>query len=95
MSAFVYIMASQRNGTLYVGVTNDLVRRVWEHRQGQVDGFTKQHGVKMLVHYEQHDNFESAITREKALKKWNRKWKLNLIEKGNPNWNDLYDEVCR
>ena len=95
MSAFVYIMASQRNGTLYVGVTNDLVRRVWEHREGQVDGFTKQHDVKMLVHYEQHDNFESAITREKTLKKWNRKWKLNLIEKDNPNWTDLYDVVCQ
>lgn len=89
----VYIMASRRNGTLYIGVTSDLVKRVWEHREGVVDGFTKQYGVKTLVWYEQHGNAESAIMREKRLKKWNRQWELMLIEGFNPTWRDLYPEI--
>ena len=89
----VYILASRRNGTLYVGVTSDLVKRVWEHRQGFVDGFTKEYGAKTLVWYEMHDTAESAITREKQLKKWNRAWKVRLIEEVNPYWNDLYSNL--
>jgi putative endonuclease len=89
----VYILASERNGTLYVGVTSDLVKRVWEHKQDIVAGFTKRHGVHMLVYYELHDDMESAIAREKALKKWNRRWKLRLIEEMNPEWKDLYESI--
>ena len=88
----VYILASQRNGTLYIGVTSDLVKRVWEHREGLVDGFTKQHQVKMLVWYEQHETMECAISREKAMKKWRRQWKIALIEKDNPAWRDLFND---
>ena len=90
----VYILASQRNGTLYVGVTSNLVKRVWEHREGVVDGFSKEYGVKTLVWYELHDNAESAITREKQIKKWNRIWKLSMIEGRNPEWRDLFAEIC-
>jgi len=90
----VYILASRRDGTLYIGVTSDLPKRVWQHREGVVDGFTKEYGVKTLVWYEMHDNAESAITREKRLKKWNRAWKVRLIEERNPEWNDLYREIC-
>ena len=90
----VYILASQRNGTLYVGVTSALVKRVWEHREGVVDGFSKEYGVKNLVWYELHDNAESAITREKQIKKWNRIWKLSMIEERNPEWRDLFAEIC-
>ncbi len=86
----VYLLASKRNGTLYVGVTSDLVKRIWEHREGLVEGFTKKYGVKMLVWYEQHETFETAIMREKAIKKWSRAWKLDLIEKTNPGWADLW-----
>jgi putative endonuclease len=86
----VYILASRRNGTLYVGVTSHLAKRVWEHKEGFVDGFSKEHGVKLLVWYELHDTAESAIRREKQIKKWNRAWKLRLIEEANPYWNDLY-----
>ncbi len=89
----VYLLASARNGTLYVGVTSDLVKRVWEHKEGAVEGFTKEHGIKLLVWFEQHDTAESAITREKQIKKWNREWKVKLVEKGNPYWNDLYPEI--
>lgn len=92
---FVYILASQRNGTLYVGVTNDLVRRVYEHREGLTDGFTKKHKVKTLVFFERHETPENAITREKQIKKWNRAWKLALIEEGNPDRRDLYGEICQ
>ena len=95
MSAFVYILASKKNETLYVGVTNDLVRRVWEHKEGVADGFTKRHKIKQLVYFEQFDQIEAAITREKQLKSWKRLWRIRLIEKANPNWNDLYDEICR
>ena len=93
MAFYVYIMASQRNGTLYIGVTNDLVRRVYEHREGMIDGFTKRHGLKTLLFFEPHDSIEAAIQREKSLKRWNRKWKLDLIESDNPTWRDLWDEI--
>ncbi len=92
--AFVYILASERNGTLYVGVTSDLVRRVWEHKQNAVEGFTKRYGVHSLVYYEAHDSVETAIIREKQLKVWQRAWKLEIIENHNPCWKDLYDELC-
>ncbi len=91
MQYYVYILASQPNGTLYIGVTNDLVRRVHEHRESVIDGFTKRHGVKRLVYYEVHDGPEQAIRREKALKRWNRDWKIALIERDNPLWIDLWD----
>jgi putative endonuclease len=89
----VYILASQRNGTLYIGVTSNLTQRIWQHREGVVEGFTQQHAVKTLVWYEQHETMESAIKREKVLKKWNRDWKLRLIEARNPEWNDLWFEI--
>ena len=89
----VYMLASQRNGTLYIGVTSDLIKRVWQHREGFADGFTKQYGVKTLVWYEQYATMESAISREKAMKKWLRKWKLSTIEKSNPEWRDLWPEI--
>ncbi|MBI5919971.1 MAG: GIY-YIG nuclease family protein [Nitrosomonadales bacterium] len=90
----VYLLASKRNGTLYVGVTSDLVKRVWEHKNHVVDGFTKQHGVDQLVWYEVHETMESAIQREKAIKEWQRAWKLKLIEESNSDWKDLYDTIC-
>jgi putative endonuclease len=94
MSAYyVYILASQRNGTLYIGMTNNLVRRVWEHKNNVVDGFTKKYSVHQLVWYEAADTPQAAITREKQLKKWNRAWKLKLIEANNPEWKDLYNEI--
>ena len=89
----VYILASKKNGTPCIGVTSDLVKRVWEHKNDFVEGFTKRYGVHTLVRYEIHETMESAITREKALKFWKRAWKLELIEKSNPKWNDRYDEV--
>ncbi len=87
----VYILASRRNGTLYVGVTSDLMRRVWEHRNEVVDSFTKRYHVHRLVHVEFFERIDDAIRREKQLKKWRRAWKLALIEGENPQWNDLYD----
>jgi putative endonuclease len=90
---YVYILASQRNGTLYIGMTNNLIRRVWEHKTDAVDGFTQKHGVHRLVWYEIAETPEAAITREKQLKKWNRAWKLRLIEEMNPKWEDLYEEI--
>ena len=89
----VYILASQRNGTLYIGVTSNLVQRIWQHRQGEMDGFTRQYAIKQLVYYEQHASMADAILREKQLKKWNRAWKLRLIEAHNPSWRDLWDEI--
>ena len=86
----VYMLASKRNGTLYIGVTSDLVKRVWEHKNHMVGGFTKRYGVHQLVWYELHENMESAIEREKRLKEWKRAWKLQLIESVNPDWQDLY-----
>jgi putative endonuclease len=85
------MLASQRNGTLYIGVTSDLIKRVWEHKQDFVEGFTKQYGVHDLVWYELHEDMLVAITREKTLKEWKRAWKLELIEKMNPEWKDLYE----
>ncbi len=90
---YVYILCNKRNGTLYTGVTSDLLKRVYEHKSNFADGFTKKYGIHHLVWYEVHETAESAITREKQIKKWNRKWKLNLIETGNPNWKDLYEEL--
>ncbi len=89
----VYILAGKRNGTLYIGVTSDLVKRVWEHKNNMVEGFTKRYGVHQLVWYELHDNMESAIEREKRLKNWKRAWKLKLIEGVNPDWEDLYHRI--
>ena len=89
----VYMLASQRNGTLYIGVTSDLVQRIWQHKSDVFEGFTKQYGVHMLVWFELHDDMENAIIREKRLKKWNREWKLRLIEEKNPEWKDLYDSI--
>lgn len=89
----VYLLASRRNGTLYVGVTSDLVKRVWEHKENLADGFTKRYGVHALVWYEPHGSMESAIQREKAIKEWKRRWKLELIEKTNPQWRDLYADL--
>ncbi len=86
----VYLLASKRNGTLYVGVTSDLIKRIWEHRNNVVEGFTRRYGVHMLVWYELHDTMESAITREKRIKEWKREWKLELIESNNATWRDLY-----
>lgn len=91
---FVYILASQRNGTLYVGVTNDLSRRVMEHKDGLVPGFTAKHGVKMPVWYQPFDLIDDAIAHEKRLKRWARRWKLEPIEKVNPRWDDLYETTA-
>ena len=90
LSPCVYILASKRNGTLYIGVTSNLVQRVWQHRNDQIPGFTRRYGVKRLVWFEQHPTMEAAITREKHLKEWRRAWKLELIERDNPEWDDLY-----
>jgi len=92
-SYYVYILASRRNGTLYIGITNSLLRRVYEHKEGLINGFTKKYDVNNLVYYEQFDDVNSAIQFEKKLKKWNRKWKLDLIEKENPEWKDLYENI--
>ncbi|MBL8503406.1 MAG: GIY-YIG nuclease family protein [Rhodocyclaceae bacterium] len=91
-SPCVYMMlARKKNGTLYIGVTSDLMKRVWEHKNDLVEGFTKEYGVHRLVYFEMLEDMESAIQREKQLKKWNRDWKIELIEKDNPEWTDLYD----
>jgi len=92
-SYYVYILASKRTGTLYIGVTNALLRRVYEHKNGMIEGFTKRYSVHMLVYYEQYDSTEAAIQREKRLKFWHRKWKIRLIEETNPEWKDLYEEI--
>ncbi len=89
----VYVLASKRNGTLYVGVTSDLIKRVWEHKNNVVKGFTERYSVHQLVWYELHETMESAIWKEKMLKNWKRVWKLELIEKRNPNWQDLYETI--
>ncbi len=92
-SYFVYILASHKNGTLYVGVTNDIIRRMYEHKTNAIRGFTAKYDVKMLVYYEETPSIEAAITREKQLKNWKRDWKIALIEKLNPEWNDLYLDI--
>jgi putative endonuclease len=93
-SFYVYIVASRIGGTIYIGVTNDLMRRIAEHRQKQIKGFTKKYGVSTLVYFEQFDDPENAILREKQLKGWNRAWKIRLIEEINPNWDDLYPGIA-
>ena len=87
---YVYIMANQRNGTLYTGITSDLVRRVWQHKTGETKGFTSQYKINLLVYYEIHNDIMEAIKKEKNIQAWKRNWKLHLIEKSNPNWDDLY-----
>lgn len=89
----VYILASRRNGTLYTGVTSDLVRRTWEHRSGLVEGFSKRYGVHRLVYFEAHDSMAEAIQRERRIKKWNRAWKIDLIESTKPEWRDLWQTI--
>ena len=89
----VYILASKQNGTLYVGVTSNLQRRTWEHKNDLIDGFSKQYGIHRLIYYELHPDMVSAITREKQIKKWNRAWKLELIEKENSAWKDLWEKI--
>ncbi len=95
MAFWVYILASKPGGTLYVGVTNDLVRRSFEHREGLVAGFTKRYDVKMLVYFEEHSTATGAIQREKNIKHWSREWKIDLIVASNPDWRDLYDEITQ
>jgi putative endonuclease len=94
MGYFVYILASRIGGTLYIGVTNDLIRRVFEHKSKFVRGFTKRYDVVRLVYYEQYDDIEQAILREKRLKNWNRAWKIRFLEEKNPNWIDLYPAIA-
>ena len=89
----VYMLASGRNGTLYVGVTSDLVQRTWQHEEHLVNGFAEKHGVEYLIWFELHATMDSAITREKQIKKWNREWKVRLIEEANPYWNDLWPQI--
>ena len=91
---YVYILANKKNGTLYVGFTSNLIKRVWEHKNKVIEGFTARYGVDKLVYFEQFDDPYNAITREKRLKKYKRKWKLALIEKDNPHWNDLFQELA-
>ena len=93
MPYYVYILASRKNGTLYIGVTNDIVRRVWEHRQGRGSRFVQKYRVTRLVYVETHSEIARAIQREKTMKEWRRAWKIRLIERGNPDWEDLYDRM--
>ena len=95
MAGYTYILADMRRGRTYIGVTNDLVRRVFEHREGLADGYTKKNNIKRLVHYEVHDDIVVAIQREKTLKRWYRQWKEALIEERNPDWLDLWDEIVK
>ena len=92
-AGFVYIMASQRNGTVYTGSTSNLVQRAYQHRNGLIDGFTKENGCRLLVWFEPHDDLQGARLRERQIKKWNRIWKLRLIDEGNPEWDDLFDSL--
>ena len=92
---YVYIVTNKVNGTLYTGMTDSLIRRTWEHQTEAAEGFTKKYGCKILVYYEVADSKESALRREKTIKKWPRKWKLNAINEMNPEWNDLYEYVCQ
>lgn len=93
MQYFIYIMANKRNGTLYIGVTSDLIKRVYEHKNEILKGFTQKYSIHNLVYFETTESIESAIVREKQLKKWNRAWKINLIEKSNSDWKDLYPDL--
>ena len=94
MAGFVYIMTNRRNGILYIGVTSDLMRRCYEHREGLVDGFTKRYSLKWLVYFEDHDDIRSAIQREKTIKHWPRAWKVRLIHRQNPDWQDLFESLA-
>jgi len=91
---YVYIIASKRNGTLYIGVTTDLQRRIWQHKNKAVPGFSARYNIGMLVYFECFDDYEAAALRERRLKEWKRQWKLELIENSNPCWRDLYDDIC-
>lgn len=93
MASYVYILASQKNGTLYIGVSTHLIQRIYQHKTKAVEGFTSKYKVDSLVYYEIHDDVRGAIAREKMLKKWKREWKIDLIEQQNPNWDDLYDTL--
>jgi putative endonuclease len=95
MSYYVYLLASAPNGTLYIGMSNDLVRRVWEHKHGDAEAFTKKYSVRRLVYFESYDDVREALQRERTLKHWRRDWKIALIEKDNPDWRDLYDGIAR
>jgi putative endonuclease len=95
MTYWVYILASKPGGTLYIGVTNNPVRRVYEHREGLAESFTKRHHVKTLVYFEQHETIAAALQREKNIKHWSREWKIDLIVAGNPDWRDLYEDIVR
>jgi putative endonuclease len=95
MTYWVYILASKPGGTLYIGVTNDLVRRVYEHREGLAESFTKRYGVKKRVYFEAHEMISAALQREKNIKHWSREWKIDLIVASNPDWRDLYEEIVR
>ena len=90
---YVYILTNKRNGTLYVGVTSDILKRIYEHKYKLTEGFTEKYDLKQLVFYEIHNDIEEAILREKRIKKWNRQWKINLIQKNNPQWNNLYESI--
>ena len=92
---YVYMLASKRNGTLYFGVTSDIVKRVWQHKNGLAEGFTKKYGIKRLVYYEIHEDAENAMKREKQLKKWRRAWNVELVEEKNSEWRDLYADICQ
>jgi putative endonuclease len=94
LGGWVYVMTNRPNGTLYVGVTNDLARRVWEHREGVAEGFTKRYGLKRLVYFERHDDIGRAIQREKNIKHWPRAWKVRIILDANPEWNDLSETLA-
>jgi len=94
-TGYVYILASERNGTLYVGVTSNLLQRTWQHREGMIEGFSKRYGAKRLVYFEVFDDMPEAIAREKAIKKWHRQWKIRAIETDNPTWRDLFDDISR
>jgi putative endonuclease len=94
-SYYVYLLASGRYGTLYTGVTSDLIKRAWQHRETLAEGFTKRYDVKRLMWYEVHNDVNAAITREKQIKKWNRAWKIELIQEKNPQWRDLYEDIAR
>jgi putative endonuclease len=93
LGSYVYIITNMRNGSLYTGVTSDLKKRIWEHKEGVIDGFSKKYGLRMLVWYEVHDDIAEAINREKQIKKWERNWKLRIIEEMNPDWIDLYETL--
>ena len=93
MASYVYMLASQRNGTLYIGLTSDLIKRVWEHKNKFIQGFTSKYDVNQLVYYELFDDIQLAAAREKRLKEWKRQWKIDLIQKMNPEWHDLYHEI--